>query len=47
MAVQLAGLFGSIVALANCLDAADRHAEADSLRRELDALKREVERLPH
>jgi len=47
MAVQLAGLFASMMLLANCLDAAERHADADSLRRELDALKREVERLPH
>jgi hypothetical protein len=47
MAVQFAGLFATLTLLAACLDAAERHADADSLRRELDALKREVERLPH
>jgi hypothetical protein len=47
MVVQFAGLFATTVLLASCLDAAGRHADADSLRRELDALKREVERLPH
>lgn len=47
MAVQFAGLFATLVLLAACLDAADRHADAESLRRELDQLKREVELLPH
>jgi hypothetical protein len=47
MAVQFSGLFATMVLLAACLDAHDRHADAESLRRELDALKREVEALPH
>jgi hypothetical protein len=36
-----------MVLQANCLDAADRHADADSPRRGLDALEQEVARLPH
>jgi hypothetical protein len=47
MYVQLGGLCATLILLAACLDAADRHADADSLRRELDQLKREVELLPH
>jgi len=47
LAVQVAGMFATMVLLINCLDAADRHKDADSLRRELDALQREVHRLPH
>jgi hypothetical protein len=47
MAVQFAALFATMANLANCLDAADHHADAESLRRELDNLKREVEKLPH
>jgi len=47
MAVQFASLFATANLLAICLDQAGRHADADSLRRELDELKREVERLPH
>jgi hypothetical protein len=47
VAVQFAGVFVSMMALADCLDAAERHADADWLRRELDQLKREIEQLPH
>ena len=47
MAVQLAGLFATLNNLAICLEQADRHEDAESIRRELDALKREVEALPH
>lgn len=47
MAVQFAGLFATLTILAQCLDTANRHADADSLRRELDALKQEVEKIPH
>jgi hypothetical protein len=47
MAVQLAGLFATLMSLAACLDAHDRHEDAESIRRELDALKREVESLSH
>jgi hypothetical protein len=47
MAVQFAGLFATLATLATCLDAADRHADADALRQELDTLKREVAKLPH
>lgn len=47
MAVQFAALFATLINLATCLDAAGRHADADSLRRELDLLKQEVESLPH
>jgi hypothetical protein len=47
MAVQFAGLFGALTLLASCLDAHDRHEDAESLRRELDELKREIESMPH
>ena len=47
MYVQFGGLCATLILLAACLDAADRHADADSLRRELDQLKREMELLPH
>jgi hypothetical protein len=47
MAVQFVGLFATLTTLAKCLDEADRHADGDSLRREVDQLKREMERIPH
>ena len=47
MYVQLAGLSATLILLATCLDQADRHADADSLRRDVDELKREMELLPH
>ena len=48
MAVQFAGLFATLTILAQCLDTANRHADAGfAPPASFDALKREVEKIPH
>ena len=43
--VATVGLLASAIALADCLDNADRHQDAETIRREIDEIKEEIRRL--
>jgi hypothetical protein len=45
MLVAAIGLFSSLLALADCLDNAGRHEDAERIRREFEEFKQEIRRM--